>query len=363
MKAYPEYFGYVYLAEDISTISSFTGKSDESPWNIDRELTFDLNGHKLDIDVSTFMTLSSNAMLNRMPDITVRNGKITSNVSGPKFTLYHGYLRFENVDIDIDCSTDTAGSSRILRFNASEDVNFVKKQYVSIDKDSSLKMSNANFGEGMVAIFTPYFRLVSVKGYMSAAQYDATFGSMEDELAPELVIDGKCEVTYSETSLTPIQPYYEGEFEPIVQYPNFIDTNGSDKKKSIVTVNENAYINIKNGVGIYSGADINLTLNGGTIIAGTGIAFRGGRIDVPANAHPTVIGTGAFYKYYPYHSAVKRDKGESGSDAEIFLNLGNALLIENNGLASYGGHGVEADIKSGKFISYHNSPIASYSLM
>jgi len=291
---------------------------------------------------------------------------VTSHKSGPKFTTYHGNLYFEDVDVELDCSTDTSGGMRILRFNASEDPNYVKKQLVSIDRNTTFTMLDANYGEGMVALFTPYFRLVAAKHIMNKDQYEAKFGGMDDELAPELIIDGRCTMTFTAAEASIVKPYHAGDFEDLISYPNFVDTNGSDIKPSKVTVNENAYLNIKNGIGMYSGSQVHITLNGGTIIAGTGLVLRGGSLTIPSNSNVTVIGTGNFVRYIPYHSLVQRlDPGKteptSGSDHCLFLNLGHAIVLECNG-TNYGGKAVEADIQGGNLVSYNNTPIGSYGL-
>lgn len=369
LDTHSDFEGYVDVVEDIDTISSFTGVTTDTPLNIDRRLVLDLCDHIVDVDTKTFITLSSNSTIDRLPDLTLRNGKITAEatptVAGPMFTAYHGNLYFEDVDVEVDCTNDTSQSSRILRFNSSEDPNYVKKQRISIDRSSTLTMKNANHDEGMVALFTPYFRLVVIGKKMSSADYIAKYGTMDDELAPELVVDGRCEMTYTIDDPDVVTPKHEGDFEPVINYPRFVDTNGSDTRPSKITINENAYLNIKNGIGIYSGSNVQVTLNGGTIIAGTGIAMRGGKLMVPANGHPTVIGTGEYVRYIPYHSMVVRVDAEgsevSGSDAQLFLNLGHAIVFESNG-TSYGGHNIEADIQAGKFISYHNTPIASYGI-
>ena len=48
-----------------------------------------------------------------------------------------------------------------------------------------------------------------------------------------------------------------------------------------------------------------IKLEGGTIIGGTGIAIRGGTLIVPPDADPTVIGSGRFREYVPYHKLIK----------------------------------------------------------
>jgi hypothetical protein len=103
--------------------------------------------------------------------------------------------------------------------------------------------------------------------------------------------------------------------------------------------------------GIYVGAYTNVTLNGCTIIAGTPIVMRGGVLNIPDNANPTLIATGEYKSYNPNHGS---------SDHGSNLHLGHAILLEANNINEYGGHGISADIRSGKFLSYHNTTIGSY---
>jgi hypothetical protein len=84
--------------------------------------------------------------------------------------------------------------------------------------------------------------------------------------------------------------------------------------------------------------------------------MRSGTLNIPKDANPTIIGTGLSSAYDPLHTM-----RAGGSDAGSNLNLGHALLLENNGI-SYGGSPVSANIQAGTFISYNNTAIGSYSI-
>ena len=159
----------------------------------------------------------------------------------------------------------------------------------------------------------------------------------------------------------------------------FVTSNGGDKGNSYITFNENAYLNFdETSQGIYIGSNTTITLNGGTIIAGTPIAMRSGFLRIPENANPTLIATGGLVYnevtgkeelnvYSPAHAhTIDYSKTPpeviKQSDHGSKLHIGHAILLESNG-ESYGGKMVSADIRSGRFLSYHTTPIGSYSII
>lgn len=124
---------------------------------------------------------------------------------------------------------------------------------------------------------------------------------------------------------------------------------------TVVNIGGNARI-FATGLGLYfeNAGVINIT-GPASIIGSTGICMRGGTLNIPRDANPTIIGLGKYKPYDPKHTI------KDGSDYGKNLNLGHALLVECNG-NSYGGRPVSADIRSGTFISYENTAIGSYGI-
>jgi len=147
--------------------------------------------------------------------------------------------------------------------------------------------------------FSHYFRLLTTGKVASYDEYLSKYGSLD--VNPKFVLDGKFVINVTNYDQTIIESP-TGEFEPIYDLPYLFTTNGSDKAESEVIVNENCYISMQRGHGLYAGNNMHITLNGGTIIGGTGIIMRGGTLTVPVNANPTVIGVGEYRPYDPCHS-------------------------------------------------------------
>lgn len=298
-----------------------------------------------------------------MPDLTLRNGSLISKSANKLIEIRHGYLRFENMLVETDC---LSADAYIVRFHATENPGFIKKQYVSADKDTELIMRNCR-DNSMFLVFTPYYRLVVSKKAVTRERYYeilAVDGLTEGDVAPELFLDCRCRMDPPVEGRPLVTPQYEGDFDPIYVYPKLVDNNGSDRGFAKVVIGPHAYLNAGDGIGIYSGMNIEIRLEGGTVIGGTGIAMRSGTLVVPADSDPVVIGSGPYRSYVPYHTLVKRVDGESvtsGSDAQLFLNMGHAVVLENNG-NSYGTGPVSAYIGSGRFISYRNTPFGSYGI-
>ena len=150
----------------------------------------------------------------------------------------------------------------------------------------------------------------------------------------------------------------------VEMWPGFIAGTGSDWLETVVNVEKHARIFAEEH-GIYLGNNGIININGGYIVAGTGICMRSGTLNIPRDANPTIIGIaepkeveiqeGLSGLYDPYHTL------KHGSDWGSNLRLGHAILLESNAL-SYGKHVVEANIQSGTFISYNNTAIGSYGI-
>jgi len=138
-------------------------------------------------------------------------------------------------------------------------------------------------------------------------------------------------------------------------YPTVITENGSDRLGTEINVNGGTKI-FTQGHGIYLGnaGSINIKGDDISIIGRTGITMRSGTLNIPKYANPIIIGIGDYQQYDIFHSI--KDSSDWGTN----LNLGHAIILENNGM-SYGGKQVSADIRSGTFISYNNTAIGSYS--
>jgi hypothetical protein len=66
--------------------------------------------------------------------------------------------------------------------------------------------------------------------------------------------------------------------------------------------------------------------------------MRSGKLNISRDANPTIIGTGPKKAYSPIHQLT------NGDDWGNSLDLGHAVLLENNGPNKYGGCPVSADI-------------------
>lgn len=225
--------------------------------------------------------------------------------------------------------------------NGSDNANYIVKSEANVDKNCTFSIINMSKDNYCFSQFSSYFRIVVNKKLLTKDKYFETIGNRDT--APYINFDGK--IVFSTKSGSNIKGA-------------FVASNGSDIGESYITLNENAYLNFDNtSQGIYVGAYTNVTLNGCTIIAGTPLVMRGGVLNIPENSNPTLIATGEYKPYDPLHTI----KG-GGSDAGSNLFLGHAILLESNPTSGYGGHGISADIRSGKFLSYHNTPIGSYAI-
>lgn len=321
--------GTVRLVEDVESESRITLEN--------RRMTIDLNGFTLSnrgTDSSDYVFWLSDGSV-----LTVRNGKMSFTGEGVKFHVGYATLTFDDVDVDIDYSLNTGvwntdlitcshqyGESRLDE----------GKSVVNIGRNASIRMHDARLGETLITMFSMYWALKKAGVVSNKDQYISYLGGRD--LETELNIDGRITVDRSGTE----------------QYPTITTGNGSDIGRMNITVGETAVIKT-DIVGLYSGNDIRIILNGGKIIAKTGIIMRGGSLVVPEGAEPTVIGTGEYRPYDPAHTV------KEGSDHSMNLGLGHAVCLENNGL-SYGQSPVSADIRSGTFISYNNTPIGYYGI-
>jgi hypothetical protein len=121
---------------------------------------------------------------------------------------------------------------------------------------------------------------------------------------PKVFLDGRCRATAPSSGWTEVSAYCEGDFAPVPLYPQLTTGNGGDYGRASLVIGQHAYLNAGDGIGIYSGTNTEVRLEGGTVIGGTGIAMRRGTLIVPSDSNPVVIGSGPFREYMPYHSDV-----------------------------------------------------------
>lgn len=334
--------GYIQIAEDLT----LTG----SPIIFHQNLVIDGRGHKININRATFCQLSSNENIDptftNPPNITIRNCEFYSLVKngyqGNKFIVTHGNLKFEDVKITIDCGDDTLGNNYIVRMEGSTSRNYIVPNNLYVDKNCVFSMINQQKSNIIFSLFSSYFRLNNKSQLTSTNKYQEYLDLLNGREAYSTIeLDGKIVMT---TINSDVQP-------------DLVATNGSDIYKSYFILDDNAYINQPNGLGIYIGSYTHVILKGGTLIAGTPICMRGGILEIPKNSNVNLIAVGKKQSYTPYHTIYG-----GGSDAGSNLHLGHAILLENNGRYSYGNNGISAIIDGGKFVSYHNSPIGSYGI-
>lgn len=333
------------LNEALSQIVSFDGViriAEDMPFEEQIEMSgrnfeIDLNGHT----ISNCGGLSKTMFrLYEGSKLVIRNGSMCFSGEGTKFYIGYGNLRFENVKVDIDYSANTSvWNTELLGFSHRyrQDKADEGKGVFSIDKDTEIYMHDAKLGETLITTFSLFWTLKKAGVVSTKAEYEAYVAGRD--VALYLVIDGRITVEKSGTD----------------QYATITTGNGSDVGRMNITVGETAVIKT-DIVGLYSGNDILITLKGGKIISKTGIIMRGGMLSVPEGAEPIVIGTGEYREYDPLHTM------KTGSDHSMNLGLGHAVCLENNGPNSYGQFSVSADIRSGTFESYNNTPIAYYGI-
>lgn len=321
----PEFDGIVRLAENVSF--------DETIQLSGRKFSVDLNGHEMANSSGTVFALYDGS------EVSITNGTAKFTGEGTKFYVGYGTLSFDDVEIDIDYSENTSiwntelvAMSHVYRESKSDE----GKGIVNIGQNASIHMHGAKLGETLMTMFSMYWPLKKAGVVSNRQQYEDYIG--QKNLETELNIDGRITVDESGTD----------------EYATITTGNGSDLGRMNITVGETAVVKT-DIVGLYSGNDIKITLNGGKIIAKSGIVMRSGALVVPEGAEPTVIGTGEYREYDPLHTI------KTGPDHSTNLGLGHAVCLENNGV-SYGGTMVSADIRSGSFVSYNNTPIGYYGI-
>lgn len=97
----------------------------------------------------------------------------------------------------------------------------------------------------------------------------------------------------------------------VTSWPGFIAGTGSDWLETVVNVEKHARIFAQEH-GIYLGNNGIININGGYIVAGTGICMRSGKLNIPRDANPTIVGIaepkeveiqeGLSGWYDPYHT-------------------------------------------------------------
>ena len=177
-------------------------------------------------DCSAFMLLSSNIDImdeKGLPDVTLRNGEIFSSSDGRMFIVYQGSLKLENMKAELDCSGHATGNyAAIIRMNGSKDKDFQRKAYASIDKDTELVMTGCSRAPAMFGIFSSYFRL---KDYFDGKRQKwldyltLSCDQTEEDVAPELFIDGRCRQTAPEEGWSIISAQHPGDFDSVPNYP------------------------------------------------------------------------------------------------------------------------------------------------
>lgn len=362
LAANPTFEGKVNYAQDVNLTSGSLQISQ-------RKITVDLNGHSLSCSRSSLVTLAFGG------ELTIQNGTIYlpkvfeddenhSYGEEDKFVIFQGRLVLKNVRIDADLSKNGYiwdYTMFYLTQDRSEiELNDHGRSYLEIDKNCSIDMHEANLGECMICTFSPFY-ILTVRKYngspvMTAEEFWNRFGTAET-LMPTVTVDGNVRMTCSDSMV--------GQVE---MYPSLITGNGQDRLDTVINIENNARIYAQ-GHGIYLGNRGTININGSaTIIGGTGICMRSGTLNIPLEANPTIIGIAepmlreidgsrsisGFYD--PLHSL--KQSGDWGMN----LNLGHAILLENNGPSSYGAKPASANIRSGTLISYHNTAIGSYGI-
>lgn len=323
-----------------------------------RKLIIDLNGHTITCSRRGLLGVYFGA------DITIQNGTIyaprisADTVAEYKFQVNRGKLLLKNVHLDFDGSkNESIWQYRV--FNMSQQQNemldAVGRAEIEFDKDCVVRFHDCNHGECLVCSISPYSYVASTYTTLSKdPEFLAKYPTQLDyELAiqPTVTIDGDLRMTKSDGV-------------EVTSWPGFIAGTGSDWLETVVNVEKHARIFAQEH-GIYLGNNGIININGGYIVAGTGICMRSGKLNIPRDANPTIVGIaepkeveiqeGLSGWYDPYHTL------KQGSDWGTNLRLGHAILLEGNGV-SYGKHAVEADIQSGTFISYNNTAIGSYGI-
>ena len=272
LAALPQFAGTVRLAEDML----FEEEIELS----NRKLVLDLNGRTLTNSGGLGKTMFK---VYEGSDLTVRDGSMKFTGEGTKFAVGYGSVRLLNASVDIDYSLNTGvWNTELLAFSHRhrEDRADEGKGRLHIGKDTEILMHGARLGETLITTFSLYWTLKKAGVVSNKAQYLEYVAGRDVEL--ELDIDGRITIEESGTD----------------EYATVTTGNGSDVGRMNVTVGETAVIKT-DVVGLYSGNDILLTLNGGKIISKTGVIMRAGVLSVPEGAEPVVIGTGEYRAYDP----------------------------------------------------------------
>ena len=310
-----------------------------------RKIIIDFHDHTISCSASQFIGVSygTELILQHGKFILPKMSDTASNEF--KFQIGHGKISLKDIKIDADISkNNSTWNYRMFNISQQYDEFADRSEYgrseLDIDKDCEIDVYNSKHSECVIVTFSPYYTAIKSKK-MTANQFHDKFGTAE-MLMPVINIDGTLRTTcYNES---------DGA------YPCIIGGNGSDKLDTIINITDNARLYAQQH-GIYLGnrGVINITGNP-IIIGGTGICMRSGKLNIPRNANPTIIGTGPKKEYNPIHGLT------NGSDWGNSLDLGHAVILENNGPDSYGGCPVSADIQAGTFISYNNTAFGSYGI-
>lgn len=129
--------------------------------------------------------------------------------------------------------------------------------------------------------------------------------------------------------------------------------NGADHSGAKCIIGKHASITVEHGHGLYqSNENSSMIIEGGKITGSNGLTLRAGTLQISKFANPEIIGVGPYASYATGHA-----QGNAGSG----LIVGNAIMLESNAI-DHNGYGNLHDviIESGKFISYSNLAIGSY---